>query len=395
MTTIPVVSGPTPMPRKLRRIGAIALALGVLLVVPAALVDLDRFLANWLVLFVFVLNAGMGALFLVALEYTVNARWSVPFRRICEHLAGLVPASLILVIPVLLGLHHLYEWTHVEVVAGDPILARKAAYLNIPFFLGRLAMYFLVWLLFYRLFVSLSLEQDRTGDQKLTWRGIRLGPVFMIVFAITMSFAAIDLLMSLSPHWFSSIFGPYVALGSVVAGLALITLVSAQLKMKELLPEAIGPDHFYNLGALLLGLNTLWVYMAFAQFLLIWYSNLPVELAWFVRRQEGGWLLLSLSLIVIHFVVPFLALLSRSAKMDLQRLRWVSIWILAAHGLHLYWIVLPSVPHLRGGPFSWMDLGFPLVALGLGIFVWLWRTSRAPLVAARDPRLEAGLGFHL
>jgi len=383
------------MPSGLRRAALVSSVLGGLLLVAAALTDLDRFLANWLVLFVFVLSAGLGALFLVALEYTINARWSVPFRRISEHLAALVPVSLVLAVPVLLGMHQLYEWTHAEVVAGDPVLARKTAYLNVPFFLGRLGACFLLWLLFYWLFVGLSRRQDETGDQGLTWRGIRLGPPFLIVFGITMSFAAIDLLMSLAPHWFSTIFGPCVAIGAVVAGLALTTLVSVLLRMKGLLPDAVGPDHFYNLGGLLFGLNTLWAYMAFAQFLLIWYGNLPGEMAWYLERYEGGWFTVSLLMIVVHFVVPFLALLSRSAKMDLKRLRWVSIWILAARGLDLYWIVLPSVPHLRGGPFSWMDLGFPLVALGLGLFVWLWRTARAPLVAVGDPRLDAGLAFHL
>ena len=386
---------PTAMPDGLRRKAGVVLAIGVVLVAAAGILDPVRFMANWLVLFVFVLTVGLGCLFVVALEYTVNARWSVPFRRVSEHLAALVPVSLVLAVPVLIGMHHLYEWTHVEVVAADPVLAGKASYLNVPFFVGRLAAYYLVWLLFYRLFVGGSLRQDRTGDERMTRRFIRLGPPFMILFAFTVSFAAIDLLMSLSPHWFSSIFGPTIAVSAVVGGLALTTLAAVLLKMNGMLPDRVGPDHFYNLGALLFGLNTLRAYMAYSQFLLIWYSNLPAEWVWYAVRQEGGWYAVSVSMIVIQFFVPFIALLSRSAKMDLSRLRWVSIWVLAAYALDLYWIVLPSVPHLEGGPFSWMELGFPFLAVGIGLFVWIRRASRGPLLATRDPRLEAGLAFHL
>jgi len=386
---------PTPMPESLGRTAALVLAAGVVLLIPSALLDVKRFLANWLVLYVFMLTAGMGSLFLVALEYTVNARWSVPFRRVSEHLSGLVPVSLALAVPVLMGMHHLYEWTHTEVVASDPILVKKASYLNLRFFLVRTGVCFLVWLVFYRLFVRASLRQDQTGDASLTWRGIRLAPAFLILFALTLSFAGIDLLMSLSPHWFSSIFGPYVAMSAVVAGIALTTLVSVQLKVKRMLPEAVSADHFYNLGALLFGMLTFRAYMAFSQFLLIWYGNMPAEMAWYNARQAQGWMPLSVAMILVQFVVPFLALLSRPAKMDLCRLRWVSIWVLGAHALDLYWIVLPSVPHLHGGPLSWLDLWMPFVAVGLGILVWIWRASQAPLVPVRDPRLESGLAFHL
>ena len=391
--TTDVRRDPTPMPEGLNRTATVTLIIGALLLLPSLFLDIHRTLANWLVFFVFMLTLGMGALFLVALEYTVNARWSVPFRRISEHLAGLVPLSLVLAVPVLLGMHHLYEWTHADVVANDPVLMKKAAYLNIPFFVIRLAAYFLIWLLFYRLFIGASRKQDHTGDEDLTRQGIKLAPPFMILFAFTMSFAGIDLMMSLTPHWFSSIFGPYVAVSAVVGGLALTTLVSVLLKMRRMLPDSVGPDHFYNLGALLFGMNTFRAYLAFSQFLLIWYANLPAEMAWYTMRQTGGWLAVSVLMIPIQFVVPFLALLSRPAKMDLNRLRWVSIWVLAAHLLDLYWIVLPGIPHLH--PLSWMDLWMPFAAVGLGLLVWRRQAARAPLVAARDPRLESGLAFHL
>lgn len=395
MTLSEVRREPTPMPDNLRKVAIAATAAGALLLVPAAILDVQRFLANWLVLAFFVLTVGIGSLFLVALEFAVNARWSVPFRRISENFSALILVSIVLLVPVFLGVDSLYEWTHEDVVAADPILQKKAGYLNVPFFLLRIAGYFLIWLLFYKLFVLDSRRQDATGDERYTRRSIKLAPPFMILYAVTISLAAIDLLMSLAPHWYSSMFGPYVGIGAVVAGLAASTLAAVLLKMNRLFPDSIGRDHFYSFGALLFAMNTFWAYLGFAQFMLIWYGNIPVEMAFYRARSVGGWEIVSALLIIGHFFVPFFALLARSAKMDLRRLRWVAVWLLVMHWLDLYWIVLPSIPHLSGGPFSWTDLGFPLVALGLGIVVWLWRSSRAPLIPVGDPRLEAGLAFHL
>lgn len=390
-----VQSTPPATPDRLRRTGFAAAAIAVALLVPAAALDLTRFLANWLVLLSFVLSIGLGSLFLVGLEYTVRARWSVPFRRIWENMAALIPVSVILLIPVLLGMHSLYEWTHAEVVAADPILAKKTAYLNVPFFLARLGLYFLIWLAFLRVFARNSVTQDVTGDEDLTRKNIRMAPVFLILFAFTTTFAGIDLLMTLTPHWFSTMFGLAFAVNAIVAGLAAGTLVAVWSQRAGMLPARLRQDSFYNLGALLFAMNTFWCYLAFSQFMLIWYGNLPLEMTWYRARYENGWFAVSLAMIAVQFIVPFAALLSRSAKMDFSRLRWVCVWILCARYLDLYWTVLPSVPGVGGSPFSWKDLWAPILAVGIGVFVWIWRASRVPLVPVRDSRLRAGLDFHL
>jgi hypothetical protein len=382
------------MPRALTRAALGAAILASLLMAPAALSNWDRFLGNWLVLFVFVVTLGLGALFLVALEFLVNATWSVPFRRISENLAGLILISLPLAIPILMGLHTLYEWTHSEAVSVDSILRAKAPYLNLRFFLIRFALFYLVWIGAYFLFVGGSRRQDSTGDVGLTKRAMKLAPPFMILLAFTLTFAAFDWIMSLAPYWYSSIFGIYLLTGAMVAGTAIITFAGASLKLKNLLPEAVRSDHFYNLGALLFALNTLWAYIAFAQYLLIWYGGIPVETHWFDLRSQRGWEWVSVLLVLAHFLVPFLALLSRSAKTDLRRLRWVSAWILGAHGLDLYWLIMPSV-RVNEGPFGWQDLCFPIAAIALALSVWLWQSARFPVIAIRDPRLQAGLQFHL
>ncbi len=387
-------SEPLRLPDRTRRRALWMFAAGALLAGAAAFSDWSRFLAGSLVLFLFLLTLGLGCLFFVTLEYTVNASWSVPFRRIPEIFAILVPVSLLLAWPVVFGIHDLYEWSHAEAVARDPILQKKELYLNVPFYLARFAFFYLVWLAGYHLLVRGSFRQDRTGGDAFAKRASKIGPVFMILFVVSVTFAAVDWVMSLVPHWYSSIFGIYLLVGTMVAGVALTTFIAAVLKLQGRLPDSVGPDHFYNLGALLFALNTAWAYIAFAQFLLIWYANLPQETIWYEMRGRGGWLGVSLVLIVAHFFVPFLALLTRQAKMDLPRLRWVAAWVLATHGLDLYWLVIPSL-RSSGPALGWQEIAFPFLAASIVTLVGVWQLARRPVLPIKDSRLEAGLHFHL
>jgi hypothetical protein len=394
MTTLQMPSGPFSTPPRLKRLAYGAAVITLILLGLSIVLDPTRSLVNSLVLFIFILTLGLGCLFLVALEFTVNATWSIPLRRISENLAALAPFSLLLALPVLFGLGHLYEWTHGEVVATDPILKGKSGYLNIPFFLVRFAIFYLVWFVGYLVLVGGSRSQDRTANPTFSRRAARFSPVFIILLVITVTFAAFDWIMSLSPHWYSSIFGIYLMVSAMVAGVAATTLVASMLKLEGFLPAEIGPDHFYNLGALLFALNTAWAYIAFAQFLLIWYGNLPHETVWYAVRSRNGWGTLSWILIVGHFIVPFLALLTRSAKTDLRRLRWVATWVLAAHALDMYWLISPSV-RATGTPIGWQELWIPFAAFAVGVFVWIRQSTMSPMIPTGDPRLERALHFHL
>jgi hypothetical protein len=385
---------PTPMPRKLITTASITAVASLLLLALSALSDAHRFLSNWLVLFLFILTLGIGSLFLVVLEYTVNATWSIPFRRISENLAALLPVSLFLGLPILFGLHTLFEWTHAEAVATDPILQKKTAYLNIPFFVIRFALFYIAWLGAYFLFIRLSRRLDASGERRLIQRAQRLAPVTLILFAFTLTFAAFDWVMSLDPHWYSTILGIYLMAGAMAAGTALTTLTSASLKRAGMLPAAVDNDHFYNLGALLFALSTFWGYIAFVQFLLIWYGNIPHETAWYALRGRFSWPVLTFVLVFSHFLVPFFGLLSRSAKTNMRRLTWVAAFVLLGHGVDMYWIVVPSIRHYDA-VFGWQEVGIALAAVAIGLSVWIRRSSRAPLVAVGDPRLEEALHFHL
>ncbi len=383
---------PFSVPPRLRFVGRGAGAAAVIFLAISVWADGTRVLGNSLVLFIFILTLGLGSLFLVTLEYTVNATWSVPFRRISENLAALIPASLILALPMLLGVGRLYEWMHPS--PGDAVLAGKSGYLNLPFFMVRFALFFTVWIVGYRILVHGSQRQDQDDGPGFSATASRFSPVFMILLVITITFAAFDWVMSLVPHWYSSIFGVYLLVSCMVAGVALTTFVAVLLKMKGYLPAEISSDHFYNLGALLFALNTAWAYIAFAQFLLIWYANLPNETVWYAMRARNGWGIISWFLILGHFLVPFVALLNRSAKTNLKRLRWVSLWVLAAHGLDMYWLVTPSI-RTSGSPFTWQELWLPFAAAAVGLGTWRWSATRAALIPLNDPKLESGLHFHL
>ena len=337
------------LPAKLNKIGLILLAVGVALGVLGFFVDHTRAIFNYLLAYTFLISIGVGALFLVTLEYVTNADWSVPFRRIVEIFAGIIPFLAILVIPLLFNMHDLFHWSQKEVLATDKVLAGKAPYLNVPFFIFRVFGFIGIWFLFYFFLFRNSLKQDKTGNQNLTTINIRISAIFIPVFAITLSLTATDWLMSIEPHWFSTIFGVYYFSGTVIAALAAVTLAVVLLREHGYFDKRITNDHLYSLGALMFAFVNFWGYIAFSQFMLIWYADLPEETSWFIQRWAGNWAIFSILLIIIQFLVPYIALLSQPSKMNPKRLKFVAIWLLFAHLYDLFWIVIPSMPGMEIG----------------------------------------------
>ena len=384
------------LPASLSKIGYILLAIGALFGVLSFVVDSSRASFNYLIIYAFLISIGVGSLFLIALEYVVNADWSVPIRRVVEFFAAVIPFLAILVIPLLFNLHDLFHWTHEEVVADDIILKGKEPYLNIPFFLIRVFVLIFIWSLFYFIFTKNSRKQDQSKDQKLTRTNIRLSAIFIPVFAITISVSAIDLLMSIEPHWFSTILGVYFFSGTVIASLAAATLATVLLKEKGYLHPKLTNDHLYSLGGLMFAFVNFWGYIAFSQYMLIWYADLPEETFWFLQKWEGSWAIFSIGLIVIHFLVPYIVLLSQPAKMDPKKLKFIAVWLLFAHLFDLFWLVMPEFPELAGGyVFSWIDLVFPIGAVGFLILIFNMKAKKENLIPIGDPKLKRGLDFHL
>ena len=384
------------LPENLNRIGLILLIIGAVLGIVAFFVDNTRASFNYLLSYTFLISIAVGALFLIALEYVTNADWSVPFRRIVEILAGLIPFLAVLVIPLLFNMHDIYHWTHAEAVAQDEILQGKEPYLNIPFFITRVFVILGIWYIFYFILSRNSLKQDASGDQNLTTKNIRLSAVFIPLFAVTISITAFDWLMSVDPHWFSTIFGVYYFSGTVIAVLAAVTIAAVYFKENGYLHERITKDHLYSLGALMFVFVNFWAYIAFSQYMLIWYADLPEETLWFLQKWEGSWAIFSLFLIIIHFVVPYILLLSQPAKMDPLRLKIAAVILLFAHFFDLYWMVMPEMPGLENGYiFSWIDFVFPVAAIGFIIVVFNMKAKKENLIPVGDPKLKRGLDFHL
>lgn len=384
------------LPSSLKKNGILFFIVGLFLAIVAFFVDRERAVFNYLVLFAMLVSIGLGSLFLVALEYITNADWSVPFRRIPEFLSGILPLLFILVIPLLIFNHDLFHWTHKELVEQDPILKGKEPYLNMTFFIIRVIAFISIWILFYWLIGKNSFKQDETKDQNLTRKNVVLSAVFVPIFAITITFTSIDWLMSLEPHWFSTIFGVYYFSGTVIAALSVVTLIVVHLKEKGYYSPWISEDHLYSFGALLFGFVNFWAYIAFSQFLLIWYANLPEETFWYLARWEGSWSIFSVLLIFVHFVVPYAVLLSQPSKMDPKKLKFISIWLLFAHLLDLFWLVMPNMSKMKSGYyFSWIDLVFPVLGIGIVMIVFHYFSKNKNLIPVGDPKLQRGLNFHL
>lgn len=380
------------LPSKVKTIGLGLLLVGLLIVVLGYLINPERSAYNNIIGLTFLISIAVGSLFFVAVEFLSGAAWSTPFRRVGEFLSSTVWILPLLFIPLLLNVNTIFHWTHPA--PSDKTLIDKAPYLNVSFFVVRVIVFWLIWLLFYYLMIRNSRKQDQTKDQYLTKKNIKLSAIFMPLFALTISFTAIDWLMSIEPHWFSTIFGVYYFSGTILAALAIGAIFIVLLNERGFFVKGIHTDSYYSLGALIFAFTNFWAYIAFSQFLLIWYANLPEETFWFLARWEGDWKFFSVGLIVVHFLVPYIGLLSQPSKMNPKRLIFMSGWILFAHYYDLYWLVMPNF-FKEEIPFSWIELGFPLLIAGLIILVFYYQAKKNNLVPIGDPKLKRGIDFRL
>jgi len=343
-----------------------------------------------IMLFMFLAGVGVCSLFMVAIEYLAGAVWSTPLRRVFEILASTVLFLPLFALPILPFMQDLYLWTH----ETDEILARKAAYLNQPFFLIRLALILGIWILFYKLYSSRSLKQDTTGDQQMTHKNVKMSALFIPVFGISITALAIDFLMSLEPHWFSTMFGVNFFAGSLVAALGVLTIAVILLNENGYLIKGIIGDHYYSLGFGMFAGCVFWTYTAFSQGMLIWYANLPEETPWFLHRWEGSWKVITIALILVHFIGPLFGLIQRKNKRNPHRMLFMAAWVIFAHMLDLYWIVVP-VFQPKGPTLALTEFGFIAIAVGFLIVLVTQQAKKKNLVAIGDPKLQRGLAFRL
>lgn len=383
------------------KLGSTALIAGLLgLAVSASgyFVDSVQFFHSYLVAFVFWVSFGLGGLFFTMLHHLVDAEWSTVIRRLSESAMATLPMMALFVIPILFGMHDLYHWSHAEVVAHDEILSGKAVYLNPTFFTVRSIGYFVIWGLLSRFLLRNTLKQDEQKKphndkaEAITQRFRMISAPGMILFALTISFASFDWMMSVDAHWYSTIFGLYWFSGSFLAILSFMVLFALHLRNRSILRDIITVEHYHDLGKLIFGFIVFWAYMGFSQYMLIWYANIPEETIWFAHRWHGSWKWMSLTLLFGHFVLPFLALLTRAAKRHMVVLGITAAWLLVMRWVDIYWLIFPSI-YKDGPQFSWMDLT-TLIGIG-GIFIWFfWRNYTAhPVLPLGDRSLENSIKF--
>jgi hypothetical protein len=351
---------------------------------------LRHFAFSYLTNFAFFLAISLGALVFMPIMYVTRASWNVVIRRLAEVMAAVMPLMAVLAIPVIFFADNIYGWTD-PAVAGSALMTHKAAYLSKPMFILRWAIYFVIWTGYAMFFWRSSVAQDDTGDLKITRRLENFSGFSLMLCALSIAAAAFDLLMSVDPLWFSTMFGVYYWAGGFVTFFAVMTLVTMGLQNTGRLTHIVSPEHFHDYGKLMFAFTFFWGYIAFSQFMLYWYANIPEETSWYLVRTRNGWDTVAYVTLFATFVAPFAGLISRYAKRSRKMLAFWACWIIAAQWVNVYWVVMPNFS--KTFVFSPMDV---TCFLGIG-GLWLAGATRlamgGKLVPTGDPRLEESLRF--
>lgn len=381
--------------RRALMVGLVALAAGAV----GALVSSEsreQFFRSYLLAYIFWIAIPLGCLAILMLQHMSGGVWGLVTRRVLESSTRTFPLLALLFIPLLFGLKSIFPWASPEKLAASPALnhavEQKHLYLNIGFFIARAVFYFLVWIVITRLLNHWSAEQDRTGERRLTGRLQGLSAPGLLLYGLTVTFASVDWAMSLDPQWFSTIYGLLFMGGQGLAAMAFVIAVMVLLAGRKPMSDVIKAPHLHDLGKLMLAFLMIWAYFAFSQFLIIWAGNLPEEIPFYVRRIQSSWKYVGFGLIVLHFALPFVLLLSRDLKRSGRRLSAVAIGVIVMRFVDLIWM---TGPELHNGTFklSLMDWVLDLLLLaGIG-GVWLWffatQLKSRPLLPIRDPEIES------
>jgi hypothetical protein len=378
---------------RLQRTSLIAGVVCLALTAIGLFVDPGQFFRSYLYAYLYTLGLSVGCLGILLLHNTVGGKWGIVIRRILESGTRTFPLMAVLLIPILFGMTSLYLWARPEIAAHDKAIQFKSGYLNVPFFMVRMVIYFGIWMLYSWILNRKSLEQDRTGDPGLILRMRQISAPGLVVFFLTATFAFVDLIMSLEPEWFSTIYGAMFIIGQSLETIAFVIALLVILAKRPPLSEILTERHFHDLGNLMLAFTILWMYLSFSQFLIIWSGNLPEEIPWYLRRLTGGWGAIAVILLIFHFFVPFVILLNRFVKRNPSLLQWVAVLMIVVRLVDVYWIVEPAFYqdefplHRQVFQLHWLDFVAPIGLLGIWVAFFVWQLKRFPIVPIRDPRL--------
>ena len=348
----------------------------------------------YLTAFFYFVTLAVGGLFFTAIHHMTSAGWSVNVRRFSEAMTSFLPVAFLGAIALLVAGDYLYSWLDPEVVANDPLIAHKTPYLNRGFFWIRTIAFFGIWLYFAKVLVGRSLKVDETGDDQTTLSLMRPSVIFVLLFALTYSLFSVDTLMALEPHWFSTIFGVYCFGGMFQSTMAFMILTILYFMKNGQLKGYVDENHLHDLGKYMFAFTVFWAYIAFSQYMLIWYANLPEETIFFMPRSHGSWMWVSIGLIIGKFIIPFFALLPQWAKRTPVHLAAVSVWILIMQYVDMYWLVYPNLNHDE------VVFGFSEILIFAGLWgAFLFTTTRFlskhSIVPTKDGRIHESMHHHV
>lgn len=377
------------LPKQIRNFLIGFVAIGVVCFIIALFQDAQRAWYNYLIGYFYWMSIGLFGAFFTAIHHATGAQWSTPIRRLAEGMSSFLPVAGALLLILFFGMHHLFEWTHHAEVVKDPLLSGKAGYLNTPFFIIRSVVGMGIWAGFAWYFCKQSIAQDATGAIPLTKKLIKASVIFLPLFALSFTMASFDDIMSVEPHFFSTIFGVYQFSSLFYSGITTLTIIVILMQKRGLLNGLVTEHHLHDLAKWMFAFTVFWAYIAFSQYMLIWYANLPEETFYFIKRQTGGWQYWGLALAILKFILPFFLLIGKWAKTIPNYVLSVGVLMLAANWIDLYWQVAPAyTDHARWG---WQELGIFIGFLGLfGLTVSRFY-SRHPLVPIKDPYLVDGV----
>jgi hypothetical protein len=351
--------------------------------------------ASYLVAFAYWCGISMASVILLQIFHATRAKWMIVLKRPVEAMGATVPLFILLFIPIVIGMKHLYSWVEPAATLSREtlhLLEHKRPWLNPSFFIGR-GFFYLVFIAFVhsRLY-GWSKKQDMTGEVQLTQKQRNLGAGSLPFVGLAFTFAAFDWLMSLNPTWFSTVFGVYFFGGSFVSALSMLAIITHLGRGKDSVGVYVTPEHTHNIGKLMLAFTCFWTYIAFSQLLLIWIAGLPEETPFYITRFNPGWRGIGIFMIFGHFFLPFGALLSRRLKRDPMKLGAVGLWILLVHFVDIYWLVMPTF-YPEGVSFHWTTI---TAAVGIGLLTIAFGIARLRggyALPVKDPYLADSLRY--
>ncbi len=380
---------------RLQQRGLIAGVIGVAGGAIAGFRSPDQFYHSYLMAFLLVLGLSLGSLGLLMLQHLTGGHWGIVIRRPLEAATRNLWLVLVLFIPIVMGMRSLYSaWLDPERVKEEPLSAFQQTYLTQRGFLTRAVVYFFVWLVLMLVFNAWSKQQDvNKSDRQLRRRLKMLAGPGIILYVFVMSFAAIDWVMSISPHWASTIYGFLFVVGQLISSMAFMIAVVVLLSRSEPMAGLIQKRHLHDLGKLLLAFVMLWAYFDFSQLLIIWSGNQPEEISFYRSRLYGGWGVVAVIVLVFHFFVPFFLLLSRNLKRNPKLLPKVAIWLIIMRVVDLFWMTRPefSKNHVA---LSALDFLLPIGLIGLWLFLFAINLKQQPLLPLGDPKLAEAIANH-